>query len=51
MKGLVKDKKLLVTASLSYKLICATTVCPECLQAKEPIVDFDHLIYQSKTLH
>lgn len=26
-------------------------VCPECLQEDEPIVDVDHLIYQSKTLH
>ena len=26
-------------------------VCPECLQEHEHLVDFDHLIYQSKTLH
>ena len=26
-------------------------VCPECLQEDDSIVDFDHLTYQSKTLH
>ena len=26
-------------------------VCPECLQEDEHLVDFEHLIYQSKTLH